>query len=381
MRFDGLIDSHHIEFFGPGYRTWLGDAMKRIEADFNRSSDTHLHRLQLANLDGVDIYLKDEAIHPTGSLKHRLARSLVLYGLCGGKIGPETTLIEASSGSTAVSVSYFANLLGLPFIAVVPTGTSKEKLSEITRYGGCIVEVAAADIYKESARLEQETNGYYLDQFTNAERATDWRSNNNIAESLFRQMEKESHPAPTWIVVSAGTGGTSATIGRYLRYQAERFGGTRVCVADPENSVFFDGYRDDEPNLTANVQSRIEGVGRPRMEPSFLGRVVDRMLKVSDAASFATSWWLKTITGRRFGPSTGLNVYASLILAQEMKQAATPGSIVTLICDGGERYEDSCFDAAWLSSNKLDIAPHVKALETFSLQTNIMKTTALRESS
>ena len=372
MRFDGLIESHEIEYFASGYRAWLADAMKRIEADVHRSSDTHLHRLTFAELDGVDIYLKDEAIHPTGSLKHRLARSLVLYGLCGGKIGPETTLIEASSGSTAISVSYFANLLDLPFIAVVPTGTSKEKLSEITRYGGRIIEVAAPDIYSESARLERETNGYYLDQFTNAERATDWRSNNNIAESLFRQMEKERYPAPSWIVVSAGTGGTSATIGRYLRYQAGRFGETRVCVADPENSVFFDGYRDGDPTLTAAVQSRIEGVGRPRMEPSFLRCVVDRMLKVSDAASFAASWWLKTITGRRFGPSTGLNVYASLILAQEMKQAGNSGSIATLICDGGERYEDSCFDAGWLSSNRLDIAPHLEALEAFTLQTKKM---------
>ncbi len=366
--FDGVLGSHQIDLFGPDYRVWLVEAMKRIEADVNRSSDTHLHKLPLTNLEGVDLYLKDEATHPTGSLKHRLARSLILYGLCSGKIGPETTLIEASSGSTAVSVSYFANLLDLPFIAVVPQGTSQKKLIEITRFGGRVVEVPAAGIYNESTRLEQETNGYYLDQFTNAERATDWRSNNNIAESLFHQMEQEQHPIPTWIVIGAGTGGTSATIGRYIRYQASRYSECRVCIADPENSVFYDGYRNNNPLHTENIQSRIEGVGRPRMEPSFLRPVVDRMLKIKDAASVATCWWLKEVTGRRYGPSTGLNVYATLALAQEMKDTGKAGSITTLICDGGERYEDSCYDPAWLDTNKLDITPYIKALNIFSLR-------------
>ena len=79
-----------------------------------------------------------------------------------------------------------------------------------------------------------------MDQFTYAERATDWRGNNNIAESIFEQMALERHPIPTWVVVGAGTGGTSATIGRFVRYQQVA---TKVCVVDPENSAFFDVLR------------------------------------------------------------------------------------------------------------------------------------------
>lgn len=74
-------------------------------------------------------------------------------------------------------------------------------------------------IYAESHRLAQELNGHYMDQFTYAERATDWRGNNNIADSIFCQMSHEPHPIPSWVVMSAGTGGTSATIGRFLRYK------------------------------------------------------------------------------------------------------------------------------------------------------------------
>ncbi len=95
---------------------WINNAVRKIEADFQRSADTHLFKLELPSLDGIDIYLKDESTHPTGSLKHRLARSLFLYAICNGWIGPETTVIEASSGSTAVSEAYFAYLAYLSLL-------------------------------------------------------------------------------------------------------------------------------------------------------------------------------------------------------------------------------------------------------------------------
>ena len=192
-------------------RSWVSTAIQIIEADFNRSSDTHLLRVPLPAVPGVELYLKDESTHPSGSLKHRLARSLFLYGLCNGWIGPETTIIEASSGSTAVSEAYFARMLGLRFIAVMPRSTSAEKIAQIAFYGGESHFVdSPAEMYAESARLAGELGGHYMDQFTYAERATDWRGNNNIAESIFSQMSHEEHPIPSWIVVGAGTGGTSA---------------------------------------------------------------------------------------------------------------------------------------------------------------------------
>ena len=82
---------------------WVNHAIESIDADFRRSADTHLVRLDLPRLEHVQIYLKDESTHPTGSLKHRLARSLFLYGLCNGWIREGTTVIEASSGSTTTA--------------------------------------------------------------------------------------------------------------------------------------------------------------------------------------------------------------------------------------------------------------------------------------
>jgi cysteine synthase A len=115
---------------------WSRHAIELIQNDQRRSADTHLLKLYLPAFEGIDIYLKDESTHPTGSLKHRLARSLFLYGICNGRIRHDTPIVEASSGSTAISEAYFARMLGLPFHAVMSASTSQEKVQEIERQGG-----------------------------------------------------------------------------------------------------------------------------------------------------------------------------------------------------------------------------------------------------
>ncbi|EJL6832102.1 PLP-dependent cysteine synthase family protein [Vibrio cholerae] len=343
---------------------WINSAIRKIEADYQRSADTHLIKLDLPCVSGVNIYLKDESTHPTGSLKHRLARSLFLYGLCNGWIGPETTIIESSSGSTAVSEAYFARLLGLPFIAVMPKCTARKKIEQIQFYGGKAHLVDRSDqIYAESHRLAKELKGHYMDQFTYAERATDWRGNSNIADSIFSQMQMEQHPVPSWIVMSPGTGGTSATIGRFIRYQQYN---TKLCVVDPENSVFYDYYRTRNAELTRDCGSKIEGIGRPRVEPSFIPDVVDEMRAIPDAASVATIYWLEKILGRKAGASTGTNLYGALQLACEMKRRGEQGSIVTLLCDSGERYLDTYYNPEWVKNNIGDLSKYLHKLETFS---------------
>src|ERR687883_583629 len=266
-----------------GSRTWANDAVRRVEADANRSADTHLHPFPLPADWGIDVYLKDESVHPTGSLKHRLARSLFLYGLCNGWIGEGMTIVEASSGSTAVS------------------------------------------------------------------------------EANYAQMTLERHPMPAWIVVGAGTGGTSATIGRYARFGRYP---TRLCVVDPEDSIFYSAWTGDASAFTGRA-SRIEGIGRQRLEPSFLPDIVDRMIQVPDAASIATMRLVRERTGRSVGGSTGTNVWGAFVLVAEMLSRGDRGSIVTLICDGGDRYKGTYYSDAWVAEQRLDLAPYMDALRTF----------------
>jgi cysteine synthase A len=348
-------------------RAWVDDAVRLIEADARRSADTHLLRypLPVAWCDGVDVqlYLKDETTHITGSLEHRLARSLFLYALCNGWIDENTTVIEASSGSTAVSEAYFAALLGLRFIAVMPSSTSASKIALIESQGGrCHFVAESSQVYAEAERLAEETGGHYLDQFTNAERATDWRGNNNIAESIFEQMLDEAHPVPEWIVVGAGTGGTSATIGRFIRYR--RYA-TRLCVVDPENSAFFPAYAQGRSDVVTGKSSRIEGIGRPRVEPSFLPDVVDRMVVVPDSASVAAARHASKVLGRRVGPSTGTNLWGAYSVLAEMIAEGLSGSVVTLLADSGDRYADTYFCDEWLTAQGLDPSDWAEVLVEF----------------
>jgi len=345
-------------------RTWVKQAVRIIEADFNRSADTHLLPLQLPAFPDIQFYFKDESSHPTGSLKHRLARSLFLHAICNGWIHRDTTVIEASSGSTAVSEAYFARMLNLPFIAVMPRSTSPEKLACIKAYGGrCHLIDDPSQVAAESHKLAHDTNGHFMDQFTYAERATDWRSNNNIAESIFTQMAKEPHPIPRWVVCGAGTGGTSATLGRYVRYQLHD---TEICVADPDNSVFFDYYLNGDPSVTAPQGSRIEGIGHPCVEPSFMRDVVDAMVKVPDGYSLAALHYLDERMGRKCGGSTGTIFCASLSLAAEMRSRGEAGSIVAILCDGGERYLHSYYNRDWLSARQFAIDAQIDEIRHYA---------------
>jgi cysteine synthase A len=251
-------------------------------------------------------------------------------------------------------------MLGLPFIAVMPRSTSPEKIAQIEFYGGrCHLVDKAAEVYSEAIALARQTGGHYMDQFTYAERATDWRGNNNIAQSMFQQMARERFPVPRWIVVGAGTGGTSATIGRFVRYQRHD---TQVCVADPEGSVFCDYHRSGDASLTG-PGSQIEGIGRPRVEASFIRTLVDRMLTVSNVDSVAAMQVLSDLLGRKVGPSTGTNLVGMLTLACEMRKNGQQGSILSLLCDAGERYLGSYFSDSWVAKHMGDCAPSRERLK------------------
>ena len=350
-------------------RAWVAHAIHIIEADFNRSADTHLLRVPLPGTPEIALYLKDESTHPTGSLKHRLARSLFLYGLCNGWIGPKTPILEASSGSTAVSEAYFARMLGLRFIAVVPRSTSAEKVAQIGFYGGEIHSVEmAADIYGEAPisphRLAAIT---WTSSLTRSGRRTGAATTTSPNRSSLKWAMKR--PVPAWIVVGAGTGGTSATVGRYIRYRRLS---TRLCLADPEASVFHRHFADRNVSSVSGSASLIEGIGRPRCEPSFNPDLIDCAYAVSDESSIAAARVLSEHIGRSCGGSTGTSIWAAAHIIGAMADRGEKGSVVALLCDSGERYRSTILNDVWLAERRLDISREVDAIRRF-FETGILQ--------
>lgn len=335
-------------------RSWVKNAMEVLEAERQRTADTNLLRPALPGLGPVDLYIKDEAGHPTGSLKHRLARALFHHAICNGSIGEGVHVIEASSGCAAIAEAYFATLLGLEFTAVVPASTAPGKVDAIRKAGGRVhFAPVGSDLTEVATDLADRPGHYFMNQFVNAERATDWRSNNNIAESIFDQLRREPHPVPDWVVAGAGTGCTATTIGRHIRHRPE-LSSTRLCVVDPQVSIFFRIFAEGEPSGPATNSDFIEGIGKKRPSPSFIPQLVDRMISVPDAASIAAARWLEQKSGRCFGPSTGTNLVGALALAAQCRE---PSSLVIIGGDRGERYRETIYDDDWLGSVGIDLGP------------------------
>jgi cysteine synthase len=320
---------------------------------------------------GIGLHLKDESAQPSGSIKHRLLGAAFVQALAAGQITEGGTVVTASAGPAAVAGAYFARLLGLDFVAVVPRSTRPEKVTAIEEAGGrCHPHHPPAAIYQEARRLAADTGGFYLDHFAAAAQAIDWRGaagvggehgdgepgrdgGGHIAVEIFRQLGRP----PEWIVAGAGTGATSATIGRFLRYHGHE---TRLAVADPENSAYFPGWAENVPDYATGAPSRIEGIGRPRMEPGFLPSAIDLVIPVPDAAAVGALAHLRALTGITAGGSTGTCLWAAWRLSDKLRAEGRHGDIVVIMGDAGAApaLDGDVYEAAishFLDTGSLDV--------------------------
>ncbi|HEV7897745.1 MAG TPA: pyridoxal-phosphate dependent enzyme [Planosporangium sp.] len=348
---------------GGASRAWAAAAIGRLDRDAEDVGRTPMRTFPLPPEWGITLYLKDESAHPTGSLKHRAARAMFRYAIASGLVTEGTTVVEATGGNAAVAQAYFANLLGLPYLAVMPGAPSPGRSEPVERLGGgCRFVNPPLAIYEEARLVAADTGGHYLDQFTWAERTIDWRGP-GLADELFAQFAERGAAEPAWVVVGAGTGATSAGLGRYLRYHGAP---ARLAVVDPENSAYFPGWVTGAADYATGAPSRIEGIGRPRMEPGFLPSLVDLVLPVPDAASVAGARAVREVTGQSVGGSTGTNLWGALELIARMRRDGVTGSVVTLIGDASPRHLHTYHDDRWAEGKGLvDVAACAAAVRDF----------------
>ncbi|WP_214416537.1 PLP-dependent cysteine synthase family protein [Sphaerisporangium fuscum] len=347
----------------PGaYDRWAAESIKRLEDEAAEVGPTPLRVLPLPAGSGAALYLKDESAHPTGSLKHRLARALFAEAMARGRIREGTTVVGATGGPMAVAEAYFARLLGLPYIAVMPGEPSPERAVPVERLGGeCRFVSPPLAIYDAARELAAETSGHFMDHFSSAAAVADRRAG-DLAAELFGQLPGYGMDVPRWVVAGAGTGATSGAVGRHVR---EHGLPTRLAVADPENSAYFPGWASGAGDYATGMPSRIEGVGRPRMEPAFVPALIDMVVPVPDAASVAAARHVRAVTGLPVGGSTGTTLWASLELIARMRRDGIEGAVVTLIADAGPRHLRTYHDDTWAEKKGLDPAPYTATLERF----------------
>ncbi|WP_329261810.1 pyridoxal-phosphate dependent enzyme [Actinoallomurus sp. NBC_01490] len=331
-------------------REWAAAGIARIERDV---AATPLRSLPTPPEWGVGLSLKDESAQPTGSVKHRLLAAAYVQALAAGQITEGTTVVVATAGPAAVAGAHFARTLGLDFVAVVPRRTREDRIAAIEAAGGRVhPHDPPAAIYDEARRLAAGTGGFHLDHFAVAAQVIDWRDG-NIAAEIFADLGSP----PRWIVTGAGTGATSATIGRFLRHHGHE---TMLAVADPENSAYFPGWASGATDYATGMPSRVEGIGRPRMEPGFLPSAVDLVIPVPDAASAGALAWLREHTGIAAGASTGTCLWAAWRLIAEMRAEGRRGEVVVIQGDAGRPpgLDGSAYTAAierFLAIGELDV--------------------------
>ncbi|MGP3914798.1 PLP-dependent cysteine synthase family protein [Nonomuraea sp. 10N515B] len=328
---------------------------------------------------GIRLLLKDESAQPTGSLRHRHARALFRQAILDGLVVEGTTVVEATGGNAAVAQAWFAQRLGLPYVVVMPGERSQARARAVEALGGeCRFVTPPLAIYDAARQID----GHFLDQFGRA-------AQHDLAEELFGQV------SPDWVVTGAGTGATSATLGHWLRSHRpadgpdgafpgvsaegsapgvggrpvpsdEAAGGgerrCRVAVADPDNSAYFPGWTLDTPDYATGMPSRIEGIGRPRIEPGFRPDLVDLVIPVPDAASVAAARHIREVTGLPVGGSSGTALWAALELVERMRARGETGTVVSLIGDAADRHLATYHDDAWAVGKGLDVGPHLAEL-------------------
>ncbi|HET9960055.1 MAG TPA: cysteine synthase A [Polyangiaceae bacterium] len=309
-----------------------GESSSRITKSGLRVADdalaliakTPLVRLRHVAPTGVDLLGKAEFMNPAGSVKDRPALSMILAAERAGKLRPGSTIVEATSGNTGISLAMIAAVRGYRCMLVMPEDMSLERRYILRAYGADIVLTPAADgmtgAVNRAQTLLTETPGAFMpSQFKNP--ANPESHEQGTALELLEQTDGKIG----LFVAGVGTGGTISGVGRVLK--RELGSKVRVVAVEPTNSAVLSGKT---PGMHG-----IQGLGAGFI-PEILDRsVIDDVVEVTDVAAERMVRRLAREEGLLVGPSAGANVHAACDVAA---RAQVDGAVVTILCDSGERY-------------------------------------------
>jgi cysteine synthase A len=302
---------------------------------------------------GRTVLGKAEFLSLGGSVKDRAARGIIGDFEARGLLRPGGTVVEGTAGNTGIGLTLTGNARGYRTIIVMPDDQAPEKYALLRTFGADLRVVEAVpftnddNYYHVARRIAEATPGaVWANQFENtANRDAHMRT---TGPEILAQTGGAVHA----FVAAAGTGGTIAGVGRALKAHDPRI---RVVLADPYGSALFSYVKTGA--LESEGDSVAEGIGIKRIVANFQGAPVDDALRVEDRAMVEMAHWLVREEGLFVGGSAALNVVAAARFAQTLPGGST---VVTILCDGGERYRSRLYDQSWLEEN--DLVPTAKDL-------------------
>jgi cysteine synthase A len=332
---------------GPQDMTFANDVIGVI-------GNTPLIKLKKASeLTGCTILGKAEFLNPGQSVKDRAALFIIRDAVSKGLIKPGGTIVEGTAGNTGIGLTTVANAMGFKSVIVMPETQTQEKKDALRLLGAELVEVAAKpyrdpnNYVKYSGRLaerlnqEREGGAIWANQFDNV------ANRQAHIETTGPEIWEQTGGKVDGFICAAGSGGTIAGTGMALK---ERNKNIRIGLADPHGAALYSYYTTGE--LKAEGSSITEGIGQGRITANLEGAPIDFACRISDEEAVNIVFDLLQEEGLCMGGSSGINIAGAMALAKELGPGHT---IVTILCDYGNRYQSKLYNPAFLRSKDLPV--------------------------
>ena len=311
--------------------------------------NTALIRLaRLSDETGCEILGKAEFLNPGGSVKDRAALWMIRAAEDSGALKPGGTVVEGTAGNTGIGIAHICNVRGYACVIYMPDNQSQEKV-DILRTLGAEVRVVKTLPYKDDMNYQKQA-GRFAAELPGAVWANQF---DNVANRL---AHYESTGPEIWaqtdgrvdaFTCAVGTGGTLAGVGRYLK---ERNRDVKIVLADPPGSALSSYVKTGEPVMSPGP-SITEGIGNSRVTDNLRGAELDDAIQIGDQETVSMVYRMLREEGWFFGSSTGLNLAAAVHVARDLGPGHT---VVTVLCDGGGKYQSRLFNRAWLRERGLN---------------------------
>ncbi|KFZ27934.1 cystathionine beta-lyase [Pseudidiomarina atlantica] len=304
--------------------------------------------VKVSNIDTgpCELYLKLELMNPGGSIKDRIAVSMIEAAEQQGKLQPGMTIIEATAGNTGLGLALVAASKGYPLKIVMPDKMSAEKVNNLKAMGADVVRTRSdvqkghPEYYQDmAARLAEENGYFYVNQFTNEANVA--AHYNTTGPEMWQQMDGKLDA----FVCGVGSGGTLTGVGRYLREQNPQ---VDLVLADPEGSILEPLVNRDEKVEPGSWL--VEGIGEDFIPDICDIKLANKAYAVSDKDAFHTARELLVKEGVMVGSSSGTLITAAIRYCREQTE---PKRVVTLACDTGNRYLSKLYNDEWMAAQHL----------------------------